>query len=143
MLYTLMIWCNEMKWNVITVIVLCLKIIHLSLYVVPLRIVRFCYCSVVFFLFFLFSFLSVFYFLFSSIFFFFLNIDNLYFCSSWVNLWRLVYIQGVRICGCSQVLLHLIEWNMQLIKYQVVPSFPYYSIHLPLFPHFGFIAFFY
>ena len=34
-----------MKCNVITDIVLCLKIIHLLLYVVPLRIVRFCCCS--------------------------------------------------------------------------------------------------
>ena len=45
-----MIWCNKMWGNVITDIVLCLKIIHLLLYVVPLRIVRFCCCSVVPFL---------------------------------------------------------------------------------------------
>ena len=65
LLYTLMIWCNEMWCNVITDIVLCLKIIHLLLYVVPLRIVRFWYCSVVFFLFrsiyFLFSLFSIFF----------------------------------------------------------------------------------
>ena len=46
-------------------------------------------------------------FLSSSTSFFFLNPNGSYFCSSWVNLWRLVYIQGVRICGSSQVVSEL------------------------------------